>query len=643
MDFENILSIASQNQGLSSVQQKRYSLVAGPPKKDPKVKGVQSTAVQAFLKRKEMEERRKELENKRKKEELLAKRVELKSDRKARAMASRTKDNFKGYNGVPVVEQPRKRRSRAEVDEEEQQGRARGEISDDDEDNYEYSQTDSEEEEKEEEEKRDLRNEPPSKMPARPNKKPSAPAKPTSSPMNFAELLKLAQKKQFEPVELKPAKKSEERLRTAEELKELEFLERKNKKLEKGREAKVDRDTKTQPVSIKKTIPEKDARNVKPQKSSSEKVPPSGISKKPKQPSFSERPHNSAKSSQVDRSKHVANNSNSSGASSMKMSVKPSSQPSAKTSVPRPSSGQKPTATSDHNQMRGSPFSSPGKTGGSLARPGLSSSSAAARPSSVGQSRPGSSAQARAGTGTNSSVKTASAGLSRPGKGSTGQPGGSVPPRPASNGQMRPVGAGVPKTGSNLQSRPGNGPQVRPAAAGPGPGPGRPGGSMPGRPGNSVGSGPGRPKCTVVSETISSKNLVPRPGTAPRFPPGHRPMIRPPGPPLPPITSSYKRRFDDVNEEEEEYDSEMEDFIEDEGEDQDDISKHIREIFGYDKSKYRDESDYALRYMESSWKDQQKEEARSLRLGIKEDEEDMLKEQEEMKRKMAMNSKRRKH
>lgn len=53
------------------------------------------------------------------------------------------------------------------------------------------------------------------------------------------------------------------------------------------------------------------------------------------------------------------------------------------------------------------------------------------------------------------------------------------------------------------------------------------------------------------------------------------------GPSLPPITSAYKRKY----EEEEEYDSEMDDFIDDEGEDQDEVSKHIREIFGYDRSK----------------------------------------------------------
>lgn len=53
------------------------------------------------------------------------------------------------------------------------------------------------------------------------------------------------------------------------------------------------------------------------------------------------------------------------------------------------------------------------------------------------------------------------------------------------------------------------------------------------------------------------------------------------GPELPAITSSYKRKF----EEEEDYDSEMDDFIDDEEDDQDEISKHIREIFGYDRTR----------------------------------------------------------
>lgn len=51
---------------------------------------------------------------------------------------------------------------------------------------------------------------------------------------------------------------------------------------------------------------------------------------------------------------------------------------------------------------------------------------------------------------------------------------------------------------------------------------------------------------------------------------------------LPPITSAYKRKYED---EEEEYDPEMDDFIDDEGEEQEEISRHIREIFGYDRSK----------------------------------------------------------
>lgn len=52
---------------------------------------------------------------------------------------------------------------------------------------------------------------------------------------------------------------------------------------------------------------------------------------------------------------------------------------------------------------------------------------------------------------------------------------------------------------------------------------------------------------------------------------------------LPPITSAYKRKYDD---DEDECDSEMEDFIDDGDEPQDDISRHIKEIFGYDRNKW---------------------------------------------------------
>lgn len=39
------------------------------------------------------------------------KRIELKHDKKARAMAKRTKDNFHGYNGIPVEEKSKKRQA----------------------------------------------------------------------------------------------------------------------------------------------------------------------------------------------------------------------------------------------------------------------------------------------------------------------------------------------------------------------------------------------------------------------------------------------------------------------------------------------------------------------------------------------------
>ncbi|KAG7244511.1 hypothetical protein INR49_030163 [Caranx melampygus] len=245
MDFDNILDIASQNQGLSSVQ-KRYSLQAGPPKKDPKSKGVNPAAVKALLMKQQSESKQKELQLKKKKEELLAKRVELKSDRKARAMASRTKDNFKGYNGIPVVEVPKKRRSKHDMEDDRSMDshEYRNNFTDpeDDEDNYEYEQTDSEPEQEPEPlrpGKTSSVSGSSSSSSSKPHsKKSSVPPKPAPPPMNFADLLKLAEKKQFEPVDLKPkAVRKEERLRTADEIKELE-MERKAKRPDKSRRSK---------------------------------------------------------------------------------------------------------------------------------------------------------------------------------------------------------------------------------------------------------------------------------------------------------------------------------------------------------------------------------------------------------------------
>ncbi|GCB72282.1 hypothetical protein scyTo_0001908 [Scyliorhinus torazame] len=457
MDFSSVLNKATENR-VDAQATKRYSLSVKPPKKCPQVKGVQSTAVQAFLKRKEEEVKNKDLEARRKKSELIAKRVALKHDRKARAMATRTKDNFRGYDGIPVEQKIKKKTS-----DDEEKDQIMGDSNDED---YYYAEAQAEDEISEVEDsdefgehwgerpvkqqhtepeapvkrlKRQHREpEIPTKEPKRLHKeheiptrepeelcreikKTKVPKKPPSAPMNFTDLLKLAEKKQFEPVELKPVKKTEEKLYTAEELKEIEFLERKRQK------------------------------------------------------------------------------------------------------------------QNDKRKSEREAFSSP----------------------------------------TISSKKESSA-------------------------------------------------KDRNSSA---PAPGRPGSGVP------------KPKCTVVAETISSKNFPSRPSNGQMSnmrsaPPGYRPMARPSvppaRPPMPPI--SYKRRLED-DYDEDDYDSEMDDFIDDSGESQDEISKHIKDIFGYDRKKYKDESDYALRYMESSWKDQQKEEAKSLHLGIMEDAEELRKEEEELKRK----------
>ena len=96
-------------------------------------------------------------------------------------------------------------------------------------------------------------------------------------------------------------------------------------------------------------------------------------------------------------------------------------------------------------------------------------------------------------------------------------------------------------------------------------------------------------------------------------------------------SSSYKRRIE--SDSEDEYDSEMDDFIDD-SEAKVDISKEIRSIFGYDKRKYQDESDEDDRSMENNrFSSIMMEEVRSARIGRQEDLEDMRREEEENKRK----------
>lgn len=105
-----------------------------------------------------------------------------------------------------------------------------------------------------------------------------------------------------------------------------------------------------------------------------------------------------------------------------------------------------------------------------------------------------------------------------------------------------------------------------------------------------------------------------------------------------PNPAVHKRRIYD---EDEEYDSELDDFIDDGPvEESEDYSKYISEIFGYDKSRYRYvDSDEDDARMESSFAQQLKEEYVSTKIGIMEDLEDMRMEALEKKRKALIRKK----
>ncbi|KAM6158517.1 protein SPT2 homolog [Rhynchocyon petersi] len=642
--------------------QKRYSLAVGPPKKDPKVKGVQSAAVQAFLRRKEEELRQKALEEKRRKEELLKKRIELKHDKKARAMAKRTKDNFHGYNGIPVEEKSKKRQT---LENQTSQETDQEQVLEEEDDFLEYDQAESEPEYEEEPE------------PPRGECKPKLPLKSAPPPMNFTDLLRLAEKKQYEPVEIKVVKKTEERPMTAEELREREFLERKHKK------RKLEIDSRLPPTVSKKAPSQKESMSSKVCRGSGDKIPPfkgtplPQIEKKPRPSTTSEKHlglssskpmtgertktvsgNNSQPSLREGRDKPVFNGTGKSQASTYSPSIQKSSasrtqkstaEHKAKKSPPHPSHSRPGPLVTPNTKMK-----NPG-----VRQPVSSSSSAPGRPS-TGIARPtttyGPGSKRQNGSSSTGSERSMS-GTKRPA--SDSHPSSrtvSGPGRPisGSNGSGRPVdssgGPGRPVSSPHDLRRPGSGSGPPRQSGG---GPGRPGSGLFStgqnvRPASSLRPGqtgpPMKPKCTVVSETISSKNIISRSSNGQvngMKPPlsGYRSVQGPQRLSL----SGYKRQRDyyDEEEEDDDYDSEMEDFIDDEGEPQEEISKHIREIFGYDRKKYKDESDYALRYMESSWREQQKEEAKSLRLGMQEDLEEMRREEEMMKRQKAKKLKRR--
>lgn len=118
---------------------------------------------------------------------------------------------------------------------------------------------------------------------------------------------------------------------------------------------------------------------------------------------------------------------------------------------------------------------------------------------------------------------------------------------------------------------------------------------------------------------LKPKEFPPRDLKPKQFPPPD--MKRRPKPPV-------KRRIED---DDDEYDSEMDDFIDDGPQEEEDYSKHIAEIFGYDKNKYRyiEDDDEC---MESSFGQLEKEEKFSLISGVMEDLEDIRKEKREKER-----------
>ncbi|XP_038047514.1 protein SPT2 homolog [Patiria miniata] len=131
----------------------------------------------------------------------------------------------------------------------------------------------------------------------------------------------------------------------------------------------------------------------------------------------------------------------------------------------------------------------------------------------------------------------------------------------------------------------------------------------------------------------SSSNGRPQAGLDRRGPSGSGqvPRKRPGPPPGHPSFRAKRGRL--LSEEESDYEDDG--FIDDTPLEEgggEDVSHYIKEIFGYDKSKYEDVSDWQLRNMEASYREVQQEEARTARLGMQEDLEDMRREREELKR-----------
>jgi protein SPT2 len=142
-----------------------------------------------------------------------------------------------------------------------------------------------------------------------------------------------------------------------------------------------------------------------------------------------------------------------------------------------------------------------------------------------------------------------------------------------------------------------------------------------------------------VSSSGKPSKPVPSGSKRPRSPETRRSRLpsRSPSPELRRKSDAKRLR---IESDESDYDSEMDDFIDD-SDAKFDFSAEIRNIFGYDRRRYRDEEDFDDRSMETNrFADVMREEARSAKIGRMEDLEDMRREEEEKRRKMLKKKKR---
>lgn len=362
------------------------------------------------------------------------------------------------------------------------------------------------------------------------NKKPPPPA------MDFQSLLKLAEKKQFEPVvvEVEPKKKEPERLLTKKEKQEMEERQRFMEERER-RKKEMEKNGGKSSATTKPKVPER------------QKMEPNG-----RIPKLNQSP--------------ASKSTSSTAVSSLGKSSDPKSAAAFKKPL-NPVSASPNSSIKNINASSTKPSSSPG-----LAR----NSNTGGRPLTNGGS---SSSKDKQILKASSSAKP----ISAPGSSKTN------------------LTAPISRSSSNQNG---------------------------GKPSY---SGPTR---DFPPKDIKSRSQVPE--KTRQFPP---PDVRRSNkiPERKPQQAVKRRIYDD---DEDEYDSDLDDFIDD-GPDEEDYSQHIKAIFGYDKSRYRDidEDDSG---MESSFAQQMREEYVSKKIGLMEDLEDMRQEAEEKKRK-AMTKKKKVH